>query len=292
MAVKQSSLMREKQKTRYLVINADDLGKNPSVNAAIEKAHCAGILNSASIMAGGEAFDGAVELVRRLPGLSVGLHATFCDGRSVLPHSEIPGLADESGFFEKSPAKAGLKYWTQRKSEKGKEKDLTGQLEAEVEAQFDRLQAAGIRPSHVDSHHHLHVHPVLFKILCKAARKRGVRWMRMPPGPFDGFFAWASRPEWAAFKTLEFFNARAALAMGFHLANTYGLSHTGRVCEDYLMGLLPRLRGPVAEVFLHPDLSTPGGARELDAVLSGKVKGLADSCGIALAGFKDVPDVL
>ncbi len=282
--------MGEKKQKTCLVINADDLGKSPSVNAAIEKAHRLGVLNSASIMAGGEAFGEAVELAGKLPGLSVGLHATFCDGRSVLPHSEIPGLVDKRGFFEENPAKAGLKYWTQRKV-------LSGQIEAEIEAQFDRLQRAGIQPSHVDSHHHLHAHPVLFAILSKAARKRDIKWMRMPPGPlgpltFDGFLKWASRcHEWAAFKALEVFNVRAACPMGFfHFANTYGLSHTGHVCEDFFLKLIPRVRGPVAEVFLHPDLSTPGGARELDAVLSAKVKMLAGSGGITLAGFKDIPD--
>ena len=277
----------------YLVVNADDLGKSRSVNAAIEKAHRQGILNSASIMAGGDAFGEAVELAHRLPGLSVGLHATFCDGRAVLPHPDVPGLTDEKGFFEKDPAKAGIRYWTQRKV-------LLEQIEDEIEAQFERLREAGIRPSHVDSHHHLHAHPVLFKILCRAASKRGVRWLRMPPGPVGPltsgghFLKLVSRcPEWTAFRALEILsNGRTARSMGFHMANTYGLSHTGGVCEDYLVRLVPRVKGPVAEVFLHPDLSTPGGARELDAVLSEKVKRLAGSGGITLAGFKDFPDML
>ena len=284
--------MDRKNKRTFLVVNADDLGRDTSVNAAIEKARRMGILNSESIMAGGEAFEEAVELVRSLPGLSVGLHATFCDGRAVLPHSVIPDITDERGFFEKNPAKAGIRYWSGRKT-------LAGQLEAEIEAQFDRLQEAGIRPAHVDSHHHLHAHPVLFGLLCRAADRRGVRWLRMPPGPlgpirsFDRLFAWARRGhEWAAFKALELFNARRARAMGFRFANTYGLSHTGRVREDYLLGLMLHIKGPVAEVFLHPDLSTPGGTRELDAAVSEKVKRLARSCSITLAGFKDVPDMV
>lgn len=279
----------------YLVINADDLGRSPSINSAIEYAHRLGILNSASMMAGGEAFGEAVELAKRNPGLSIGLHITLCDGRSVLPHSEIPGLTKKDkngffGFFEKSPAKAGLKYWTQRKT-------LTGQIEAEIEAQFDRLIAAGITPAHVDSHHHLHAHPVIFKALCGAAMKRGVKWMRMPPGPFGEFLNTARGihfskiqkiPEWMVFKALEFYNGGAARNMGFQFAQTYGLSHTGRICENYLMRLIPSVKGPVAEIFLHPDLSTQEGKREMEAVMSEKVKKLAGSCGVALAGFEDV----
>ncbi len=279
----------------YLVINADDFGKSPSVNDAIESAHRLGLLNSASIMAGGKAFDEAAQLAGELPGLSVGLHVTLCDGRAVLPHSEVPGLADGGGSFEKNPAKAGFKYWTQRKA-------LSGQIEAEIEAQFDRLQAAGITPAHVDSHHHLHAHPVIFNILRKAALKRGVEWMRMPPGPFDGFgfFSFYAIPrmhEWMALKAMELFNARLfngmpARSRGFFQKspNTYGFSRTGHFCGDYLAGLIPRLRGPVAEVFLHPDRATPGGTREMEAVISesAKIKKLADSRGIILAGFKDV----
>lgn len=65
---------------KYLVTVADDLGRSASVNEAIAEAHDNGILTAASLMAGGEAFQDAIQIALKRRHLSVGLHATFCDG--------------------------------------------------------------------------------------------------------------------------------------------------------------------------------------------------------------------
>ena len=57
------------------------------------------------------------------------------------------------------------------------------QIEAEVSAQIRKLQAAGIIVSHVDSHKHTHVFPVVFKAMISAAAKCGVRAIRNPFEP-------------------------------------------------------------------------------------------------------------
>ncbi len=103
------------RRDRYLVVVGDDLGRSSLVNRAIAKAFDRGFLTAASLMAGGDAFEEAVTLARIRPALSVGLHVTLCDGRSVLPSSEIPGLVDGNGRFAKSPFYAGLRYWRLRR---------------------------------------------------------------------------------------------------------------------------------------------------------------------------------
>src|SRR5208282_4554305 len=75
-----------------VVIVADDMGKSASVNQAIAEAHDKGILTAASIMAGGEAFDDAVQTALDRSRLSIGLHLTLCDGKAVLPHASIPDI--------------------------------------------------------------------------------------------------------------------------------------------------------------------------------------------------------
>lgn len=55
------------QDRKYIIVAADDLGRSSSVNAAIAKAHDEGIVTSASLMAGEEGFEEAVEIAQHRP---------------------------------------------------------------------------------------------------------------------------------------------------------------------------------------------------------------------------------
>lgn len=67
-----------------LIVNADDFGSSPEVNRAIICAYQNGILTSCSLMVTGEAFEEAVNLAKKNPGMGVGLHLTTVLGKSVL----------------------------------------------------------------------------------------------------------------------------------------------------------------------------------------------------------------
>lgn len=260
---------------KRLVVVADDLGRSSGVNGAIAAAHAGGIVTSASLMAGGESFDDAVAMARRYPRLAIGLHATFCDGRAVLPRALVPDLVDQTGRLESEPARAGIRYWLRRK-------DLIPQLEAEVAAQFDRLTGAGLRPTHVDGHHHLHIHPVLFRIVCRAASERGVRWVRVPLGDL----ASGRLFEWATFGLLSMLNRRVAARHGMMTPRrVVGLARTGSLDERYLLDLIPRLGAGWNEIFAHPDLDTESGRRELDALTSPLVRAFLERAGVTLSSY-------
>ncbi len=266
-----------------VVVVADDFGSSSSVNRAIAEAHDRGILTSASLMAGGEAFDEAVEIAGKRTGLSVGLHLTLCDGKAVLPGSEIPGLADAGGRFEKSPVRAWLKY---------RGPALREQLDREIAAQVDRLEEAGIRPTHVDGHHHLHMHPAVFGLLCRRAARRGARWIRIPREPLSIPFRFFTPGrgimpflELAVFRILGNAHEKIAGEYGLNAAETvYGLARTGRCDERYLTHILSRMRG-VAEIFTHPDAATAAGQRELEALISPSVRTALAECGAVLEGY-------
>ncbi len=272
---------------RYLVINADDLGRSLAVNAAIAEAHDNGIVTAASIMAGGDAFHDGVRVALRRRRLSIGLHVTLCDGKAVLPHSEIPDLTDAGGYFEKGPAAAGMKYMDLR---------LLPQIEREVKAQFERVEKAGVSLTHVDSHHHLHMHPLIFKMLCRIAAQKGVRWIRLPEEPMPHILRSRSSArgvmpfiEWAVFGPLGRYNRKSALKYGLRVANrVYGLSRTGGIDEGYLIGIICSAGGPVTEIFAHPDLATASGRRELDALSSVRVSAQVRESGVSLAGYGEL----
>jgi hopanoid biosynthesis associated protein HpnK len=274
---------------RYLVIVADDMGRSSSVNRAIAEAHDRGIVTAASIMAGGEAFQEAVETALQRSQLSVGLHVTLCDGRSVLPHSDIPDLVNSHGYFKKSPSLAWLRYT---------KPCLVQQIENEIQAQFDRLQKCGIHPTHVDGHHHLHMHPLIFRVLCRQASQRGVEWIRVPRESLSLVLNLRSplrkaMPfiEWAVFGILGIYNLRIAKKYGLNVtSHVYGLSLTGSIDENFLLDILNRSRGSLNEIFTHPDMSSESGRRELEALTSATLRNRLDSLGIEPVGYRELSE--
>lgn len=277
-----------RQKGRYLVIVADDLGRSSSVNLSVSEAHDRGIVTAASLMAGGGAFDEAVRIVLNRKHLSIGLHVTLCDGHSVLQPSLIPDLVDSNGNLEESPVKAWLSFMRP---------GILSQIEAEVEAQFSRLEEAGIRPTHVDSHHHLHMNPLILEVVCKSASRRRVGWIRLPNEPLSVVLhsRFSSRgvmpfAEWAVFSMLRAYNYKIARKYGLNVAcNTLGLSQTSSIDEKYFLYILSRARGSTNEIFTHPDISTVSGRKELEALTSTGVRSRVAYLGIDLIGYKDLP---
>lgn len=150
---------------KRLIINADDFGLTTGVNRAIIQAHQGGVLTSATLMAGGLAWREAVELSTANPGLGVGIHLTLTALRPVLPPEQVPSLVDRQGRFRRQLWRAPL--W--RKAE----------VEREWRAQIQRLLAAGLQPTHLDSHHHVHLWPGLTDVAAGLAREFGIPALRL-----------------------------------------------------------------------------------------------------------------
>jgi hopanoid biosynthesis associated protein HpnK len=274
-------------KAPCLVVVADDLGRSSSVNQAVADAHDRGILTAASIMTRGKAFEEAVLIARKKSRLSVGLHVTLCDGRSVLPAAEIPDLVDEGGHFEKNPSRAWIRYFRPA---------LLPQIEREVAAQFAELLQTGLRPTHVDGHHHLHMHPAVFAVVCREAARHQVRWVRLPLEPFGMALGRTGRGvmpliEWLVFGSLSLSHREGARSRGLLTADrVYGLSRTGRLDEGSLLRILDRsARDSVSEIFAHPDSTTGPGRTELQALTSEAVRDRIRARRIVLAGYGELP---
>lgn len=270
---------------RRLVVNADDFGRSRSVNEAVIRAHREGILTSASLMVGGDAFDEAVELARRHPRLGVGLHLTLVCGRPVLPPERIPGLVDERGLFSDHAPSAGFRYWARR--------ELRDALAAEVEAQFDRFQSTGLTLDHVNGHLHLHLHPVVLSLLVERARTRGIDRVRLTRDSLrtslrTGAGRWGYRLSHALVFTALARRARPVFARAGirHTDFVFGLLQDGRVDEAYLLRLLPRLPPGVHEVYSHPSMD--GSRDEFEALVSPRVRRAAGDLGIELVRYQDL----
>ena len=267
-----------------LVITGDDFGLDEGVNAAIEAAHIAGVLTSASLMVGAPAADDAIARARLLPGLSTGLHLVICDGWPISDGRDLPDLVDASGRFHADAGRVGPRIWLRRER-------VRAQLEREIRAQLDRYLASGLRLDHVDSHHHLHMHPVVFETLVECIDSCGAR-------PVLRFVDEDSRARRAGeplvaelvpavFRALTRWHRRRHAGRQA-TQRVYGLRASGRLDEEYLLWLLPRLRSASVEIYSHPSRSSEAGRREERALCSGVVKAAVERAGYLLTGSRDL----
>jgi hopanoid biosynthesis associated protein HpnK len=238
---------------KQLIVTSDDFGLSAGVNAAVEKGWREGILTCASIMPGAAAFEEAVSIARRNPGLQVGLHLTLVQGHSVLAAEMIPDLVNPAGNFTDNPVSAGMRYFFDR--------GLYCQLKREIQAQIERTIDAGIPLSHIDGHLNIHLHPTVFRILAEAMPRYGIRSLRLSQERLSHNLQF--NPERRLGKTLERFifgsladRCRPALdQLGIRYANEVkGMLNSGRVTERYVMNILDGLMDGLTECYFHPGI--------------------------------------
>jgi hopanoid biosynthesis associated protein HpnK len=270
---------------KRLIINADDFGRSGSINQAVIRAHREGILTSASLMVNEAGFDEAVALAREHPRLGVGLHLTLLCGHSALPAARIPALVNEQSEFTNSPTVAGFRYFFRR--------ELRDQLRAEIHEQFKKFHATGLPLDHVNGHLHLHLHPIVFRILMEDAAQLRIERLRLTFDPFwlnaglaSGF--WVYRAFHCVVYHLLSARARPVLnRMGIrHTATVFGLLQNARVDESYISRLLPRLPAGDSELYSHPSLDEF--KHEFEALLSPRIREQIEKLGITLIRYQDL----
>jgi len=270
---------------RRLIVNADDFGLSHSVNEAVIRAHRDGILTSASLMVNEPGFDETVKLAKDNPKLGVGLHLTLLMGHSALPPEKISGLVNSRDEFSNSPVGVGMSYFFNR--------SLREQLRAEIHAQFEKFHATGLPLDHVNGHLHLHLHPVVFKILMADADKLRIRHLRltrdclarsrrMAGGRWFYRTSHAAIYDWLSSRAREPLRQRGIK----HAQITFGLLQDSRVDEEYILKLLPELPPGDSELYSHPSLDKF--KHEFDALVSPRVRELVNKLGIELIRYQDL----
>ncbi|TLU69742.1 chitin disaccharide deacetylase [Enterobacter sp. MF024] len=149
-----------------LIVNADDFGLSKGQNYGILDACRNGVVTSTTAMVNGDAVEHAAALSRDLPELGVGMHFVLTLG---MPLTSMPGLTRD-GVLGK---------WIWEMAEQG-----TLPLEEiarELDCQFNRfVDLFGREPTHIDSHHHVHMIPAIFPLVAEFARRKGVA-LRVDP---------------------------------------------------------------------------------------------------------------
>ena len=135
---------------RILIVNADDFGRSPGINAGVIKSFEQGIVTSASLMVRWDApTREAASYAREHPSLGIGLHADL--GEWVVTGGS----------------------WT-AKYEVVPEDDADA-IERELQNQLDTFRAlVGRDPTHLDAHQHRHRHPPAARVFRAMAEHLGV----------------------------------------------------------------------------------------------------------------------
>lgn len=268
-----------------LIVNADDLGLHPGINAGVLRAHRDGIVTSASLSPNGAAFDDALRLVRQADTLAVGIHLTLVGEAPVAEPARLPTLA---------PGGRLPHYFTTlfRRLLLGRIRH--DEIERELEAQVARAVDAGVRVSHLDSHQHVHLHPSLLPIVVRVAQRFSIRAVRAAREvrPMSGV-----RPA-----LLSLFASRGAARLRADGLRTpdacLGLAETGALDGARLSALLAAIPSGTSELICHPGTDSeaigrayPWGFRWDDETRALTEPGLRDrllACGVALCSYRDL----
>jgi predicted glycoside hydrolase/deacetylase ChbG (UPF0249 family) len=125
---------------KEVIFVADDFGMSPEINAGILHAHRSGELTAASLMMAQPATEAAVQLARATPSLQVGWHLHLNDS--------VP---------------ATIERWPW----------------GEVARQWELFQATGLDCRFINSHHHLHTHPFVYRALLETVGPQFSGWIRL-----------------------------------------------------------------------------------------------------------------
>lgn len=139
-----------------LIINADDFGYSPGINRGILFGFRRGAITSTSLMINQPFTAEALQMIKAYPDLQSGLHINLTRGRPVSDIRDVGSLIDEKGYFKKAEYFYG-------------DSILADEVEKEILAQIKCFIEAGLEPTHLDAHQHVHRHFVVMQAMIKVA---------------------------------------------------------------------------------------------------------------------------
>ena len=234
--------------SRQVIVNADDLGWSAGVTDGIMLAHRNGVVTSATLAANMPDAERALNLAAAEPDLGVGVHLNVCQGR---PMSAAGAkLVGGDGLMRLTGpgliARCLLRPW------------LISAALAECEAQVRWVLDRGVRPTHLDSHRHVHAFPPLFAGVVRLAKRYGVPFVRWPLERLPGG-GWPRPPRNQA-RAARLLRAMCAMNVltGRSLRptrGTWGIAHTGLISETWLVHAAEATLEGITEIMTHPGLA-------------------------------------
>ena len=206
-----------------------------------------GRISSATILTGGAAFEDACQMAPAFNRCSFGVHLYLTDLRPLTDPLIFAdhGLLSSDGAFNGSIRKAKAT------------RHLKQAIYKEWCAQLDRARAAGLRLSHVDSHHHVHTIPWMMGLLSKLARRHRIPAIRRS---LDLYYGPEVSPPAALRIKKRMWNTALPILSGAKVTRHFtNFTWFFQLFGSLESGRKPRVHGPV-ELMCHP--GNPGFAEE------------------------------
>lgn len=206
---------------RRLIVTADDVGLHRGMTEGAIRAHREGIVTACSVVANGAAFDDAVDRLRDVRSLEVGVHLTLVEERS------LTGIRFPRSYVE---FVRGMKD--------------RAAIEGELRAQIERVLTTGLRVTHLNGHQHVHMWPSIFAIVSRLSDEYDIRYVRRvrDRGGRGGIVRRIS------------IAALNALGSG---GSTIGVMEAGHLTADRIIKLLDHVEG-TTELVTHPGVAVDG----------------------------------
>jgi len=225
---------------KFLIVNADDFGYGAAINRGIVEAIDHGLVSSVGLMVNTPGTQEAVALAKARPRVSVGLHVNFTNEAQRLLEFDDPPLC-----------------------------------RAALREQFQRFcDLLGRKPSHLDSHQHVHRRRPCAPSFVELAAEHAIPLRDRPPVVFKG---------------------------GFYGQWEYGVSEPGRVSYEALERILRNeLTRGVYELACHPGYFDPGAdyvyhrdrEDELRTLTDPRSRRLLDELGVRAISYQELPEAV
>lgn len=232
-----------------VIVNVDDLGLHDAVLNAVLEGHKKNIITSSSLLANGPHIETAVNAVKHIDSLGIGVHLNILRGQALLPKEDIPSLTDDKGYFFGRYAPLAKSYLNNKLN--------LNEVEMEWEAQIRHCIDLGITPTHLDSEKHIHCWPQLFKIALQLAKKYKIKWLRRVRENIhlSPLHAGALKAQLLNHWCRQHDSVNQLQGVNF-VTNTWGICHSGQHLKaapfkKYLKNLKA---GAVVELVCHPGL--------------------------------------
>ena len=278
--------------SRLLIVTADDLGLTDGVCRAVHRAHVDGIVTSTSLLAVGRAFETAAAMLRDTPTLDLGAHlALVGEDPPLLTASEVRTLVNARGEFPRSYRTVVARGIAGRIDPDDVRRELSAQLE--------RVIGIGLPVTHLDTHQHTHLWPVVARVVTELAAERAIPAVRVPVSHRRG-------PIGAGVAMLGARLERRLGAAGLAATADYdGLDAAGALdlpAFEQSVARLARRARPTAEINTHPGEADDAelhrfrwGFRwgdELAMLTDPGARTLIERLGYRLGSFRDLGEAL
>ena len=229
---------------RYLIVNADDFGQSAGINRGIIEAHERGVVTSVSLMVRWPAALDAAKYARIHPELSVGLHLDL--GEWIFRDDEWQPLY------------------------KVIQRDGVLEVSHEINDQLEKFRSLmGRKPTHIDSHQHVHFREPVKSVVIEIANELGV--------------------------PLRSCNSEVGYVGEFYGQTAEGISLPEVISVDGLINILRELPEGISELGCHPGFADgldtmyrSEREREIKVLCNAQLKETIAATGIELCSFANL----